>query len=658
MKGLKAVLLVILTLLSLCAFPACNKEEENGEEEFTPLPEGTLSFDERCELGISFFVDWCDGGKNAEISVIPDSRGVYDYYSKTLANRGRQYYIYQGIYTEKNGQGQKVFNTAGAYLLRTNGIQDGTTFYAYWKPVDVVICYNLSTATKTTFLDGSKKKTVRVTYEGELPIEFPDVVCEVGEFRYWSSPCVAQISDGNLLRNGQEKVAGHLNGGGFATSGGTIQSVPQPTTVYGEDPLVILNLTPVIDYQTHVLTLDFGSGQVSRHELKYGTPISNYLSVDDFNGRELVGWATHPTETQNFVTEESLTEDMTLYAIWKNYRTVRFHTLNGEIVEKHVYQYETHYLSAPEARDGYVFSGWYASADFETPVSRIISYTGTTTDYYAKWLKEKIGFTIEWPTLTEPQKYNVKLTQEGTYPAPKISTPYRSGETFIGVFTETNGRGTQVYDRLGNPLVDEIADGTALYSFYMLNSTHFRVYNGARYLHYTAYLDFFEGEYGYVGSINTAHEFVDSTHDPRFMKLVGFVDDRGNMAFDANGAQVVPLIGESQIFTPKFEPVKVTFVYLLPEGCTLENGAPTTEVLGYLDELSALPGVISENGTLMHWLCVESESATTGSIVSNGTTPLLSANAVEKYNVQYNSETNTGTVYLLAVITPAAGGEA
>ncbi len=659
MKGLKTFLLLFFIILSLCAFPACDKEkEEGGDEEFVPLPEGTLSLDERLDLTMSYFVDWCDGGKSTEVTVVPDSRGVYDYYNKAIANRGRTYYIYQGIYTAKNGQGQKVFDTAGGYLLRTNALQNGTTLYAHWKPVDVVICYNLSGAIQTTFLDGSLKKTVRVAYGDNLPTVFPDVVCGVGEFRHWRSPMVMQISNGNLLLNGQEKVADHLQGPGFTTGGGLIQSVPEPTTTYGEDTTVVLNLTPVIDYQTNVLTLNYSNGQVSRHELAYGADISTYLATDDFYGQELVGWATHSAETQNFVTGGTLTEDLTLYAIWKNYRTVRFHTLNGEVIEKHVYQHETHYLAAPEARAGYVFCGWYGSADFETPVSRIVSYTGTTTDYYAKWQREKIAFTVQWPTSDRPGTYTVYLSDTGTYPAPKITAPHKNGYAFVGIFTEPNGQGTRVYDDRGNPLISEAQEGAAYYAYYMSGTFKFRVDAGTRYYFYTAYLDVFEGNFGYVGSIDTAYQYTDPNHDPRFMRLVGFVDAQGNMAFDENGTQIVPLIYDWQTFYPKFEPKSVTVTYLLPEGCTFENGTDTlSETVGYLDEVTTLPTVIVEGGRLLHWLCVESATATEGTVVSNGTKPLFSANTVEKYNVLYDSETDTGRVYLLAVVSPVGGAQ-
>lgn len=664
MKGLKIAFLIIFVLLLVCALPACNKEPEvEEEEEFTPLPEGTLSMDERFDRTISFFVDWCDGGSVTEITVVPDSRGVYDYSDKELANRGRTYYAYQGLYTEKDGKGKKAIDSAGMYLLRTNGIKNGDTLYAYWKPIDVVICYDCSSATRTTFLDGSTKKTVRVTYDGELPQTFPDVVCEVGEFLYWRSPSVMQISNGTVLMDSQKKVASHVSGAGFSTVNGIIQSVPQSSTVYGDDPTYVLTLTPVIQYDTHTLTLNYNNGQVDRIDLAYGTRIFTYLSTDDYAGRELVGWATSPTETENFVTlDATLTADLTLYAIWKDYRTVRFHTLNGEIIEKHIYRYDTHYLSAPEERDGYVFFGWYDSAELTTAASRIITYTGTTTDYYAKWRKEKISFTVQWRPSERAQTYYAYVDMNGNYPTTPLIAARPNGYAFLGVFTEQNGGGTQMYDHTGAPLTDWAVEGAAYYGWYMQGSKSVGVWNGMRYINFSMYLtERAGGGYCYEGAITyPATTFPHPTYDSRFMRLTGFYDNEGNMLFDADGKQRVELLNSDYIqLEPRYEPRTVTFVYLLPEGCAFVGGATAyTEEYSYLDSVITLPSIVSTNGVLSYWCNVVAPEATVGIKVSEGTRPLASANTVQEYDIQYDAKTGECTVYLLAVIVPATGGGA
>ncbi len=664
MKGLKIAILFISVLLLLCALPACNKEPEvETEEEFTPLPEGTLSMDERLDRSITFFVDWCDGSAVTEQISVPDSRGVHAYSDEALGNRGRTYYVYGGLYTEKDGKGQRAFDTAGVYLLRTNGIKNGDTLYACWKPIDVVICYDCSYATRTTFLDGSTKKTVRVTYDGEIPQIFPDVVCEVGEFLYWRSPSVMQISNGTALLDEQKKVASHVSGAGFSTSNGIIQSVPQSSTVYGDDPTYVLTLTPVIQYDTRTLTLNYNNGQVAKFDLAYGTNITSYLSTDDYAGRKLVGWATSPTETENFVTVgTTITADLTLYAIWKSYRTVRFHTLDGEIVEQDVYQYETHYLPAPEARNGYVFFGWYDSAELTTPASRIITYTGTTTDYYAKWRKEKISFTVEWRPSERAQTYYAYVDMNGNYPTEALIAAQPNGYAFLGVFTEANGGGTQMYDNTGAPLTDWVTEGAAYYGWYMAASKSVGVWNGMRYIYFSMYLtERAGGGYCYEGSItNPTATFPHPTYDARFMRLTGFYDTKGNMLFDADGKQLVEFLDDTYVqLEPRYEPRTVTFVYLLPEGCAFVGGATAyTEEYSYLDGVITLPNVVSTNGILSYWCNVAAPEATVGTKVSEGTRPLASANTVQEYDVQYNAKTGECTVYLLAVIAPATGGGA
>ena len=655
MKAFRRITLLLLTALLLVTLCACAEKKDEGEGEEGPLPEGTLSYEERMERTVNYYVDWCDGTTAIKISVMPDSRGVYDYSSEQAANRGRSYYEYHGLYTAPNGGGMKAFDTSGVCLL--SKIENGTTFYASWSSIDVVISYNLASAAKTTFLDGSTQKTVRVTFEGELPAVFPDVVCEVGEFLYWRSPSMSQISDGNILRDEAKKVSAHISGGGFSTSNGIIQSVPQSSLIYGDDSTYLLTLTPVISYETRFLTLDYGTGQITTHELAYGAEISGKLSVGDtFGGKELVGWATSPIETQNFVVAGQLTEDMKLYAIWKNFRTVRFHTLDGEIVEKNVYQYETHYLPAPEDRANYVFFGWYSSADYETLASRIITYDGTVSDYYAKWQKEKQTFFLNWPT-GSPSKYTVSVQPDGTYPMPDIKPPNYYNVYFLGIYTEKNGGGAQVYDPAGHAKLDSVIDGANYYAWCLNDRVSFKVGN------YKCSAELMEnnGVYNYVSNIgDLVANFkypVSAELNYKYGDLTGFYTTDGVRVFDAEGHQVIESIEEDMILYPRYDPSTVTFVFELPEGCTFDGGnTEYTKIYTYLDEVLLLPDVIVEDGTFRYWINVSKSGNTTGTQISNGRVPTVSGDKVSDYKIVSDQDGNYFVYLYAAVEQNVAGG--
>lgn len=116
-------------------------------------------------------------------------------------------------------------------------------------------------------------------------------------------------------------------------------------------------------------------------------------------GYDLSGWYTDTTfETEWNFNTDVVTEDMTLYALWKTHTsTVFFNSQGGSSVEPidEVAYGET--ITAPTAptRTGYDFGGWYKEEECITPwdFDNDVVYVDTTL--YAKWTIQTFSVTFD-----------------------------------------------------------------------------------------------------------------------------------------------------------------------------------------------------------------------------------------------------------------------
>ncbi len=317
---------------------------------------------------VTYTVNW--GGKIGEINY-EGLKHDEDYGWVT----SRDFYTLDGVYTRPNGQGERVFDAVGNLVV--DELESGETFYAYWKPITVVLSFRLEG--DATFEDGTDRKEMLVDYNGTLPDMFPAAkngdgldlgrwyLSKVNNKLVTSTTVTDQ--DGNLLE-GKGKVADYCT------------EAPTPNTAY------VLTFFPREQYVSCYVTLDFGDGSTEVLEYEtYDTVLSKHFSHRETAGRELIGWARYPTERAEFVTKiDGITEDITLYAVWKNYRTVRLHLHNNRVKTVRVYQGEPILLDEAVALVGTAFENWYEDGDFNTVASRIVTYEDTTSDYYAKFV--------------------------------------------------------------------------------------------------------------------------------------------------------------------------------------------------------------------------------------------------------------------------------
>ena len=155
-----------------------------------------------------------------------------------------------------------------------------------------------------------------------------------------------------------------------------------------------------------------------------------------------------------------------------NTYTVKFYANGGSgSMSNQVFTYGTAQNLTANAftRTGYTFAGWNTQADGngtsysdKESVKNLTTTNGGTVNLYAKWTANTYTVTFD------RQGGNGGSTSAtATYDAamPAITVPTRTGYTFGGYYTETNGGGTQYYKADGTSAKSwNIAEATKLYA--------------------------------------------------------------------------------------------------------------------------------------------------------------------------------------------------
>ena len=104
------------------------------------------------------------------------------------------------------------------------------------------------------------------------------------------------------------------------------------------------------------------------------------------------------------------------------------------------------YNSLPTpTRAGYKFEGWYTAKDGGTEVvSTTIVKTSNDHTLYARWSPVEFKITFDKQGGTGGDNSVIATLNELV---PYAKAPSKTGETFLGYYTEKNGVGTQIYDK-------------------------------------------------------------------------------------------------------------------------------------------------------------------------------------------------------------------
>ena len=165
--------------------------------------------------------------------------------------------------------------------------------------------------------------------------------------------------------------------------------------------------------------------------------------------------------------------------------------------------YNTSAVTLPTpTKAGYTFGGWYKESSCTTKVGDGgASYTPTgNITLYAKWIANKYKVTLNNQSATTAgttaywYKYNTTTTVDGTtvyyytdeamsaspMKTSTITKPTKTGYTFGGYYTGTNGSGTQYIDANGKCInsIYKVAGNTTLYAKWTVNTYTVEYYQG------------------------------------------------------------------------------------------------------------------------------------------------------------------------------------
>ena len=405
MKNYKKLLIGLLCVIVLGAlvgvFAGCDLFERLGGEE------NPTSFT------VTYYLE--DGG-------IPHTVTVTDgkYSLGTIPTR--PYCEFTGLYDAREG-GMKIVDGNGNCFVTINR---DMVLYAHWNYVQCKIIFNAergeleeSLQTKTlNYLDTLTTLPVP-TYEGH-------------RFVGWFTGRGTQVSDGAIVRDAYKT----FNSDNYAINGTTT-----PTT----------QLYARYTVSEYTLTLDYNDPNYEKEEI----PIQHGDSLDYFSlpsidkdNRMIVGWSTDPYRLVEF--EGTFTSDTILYAIWKEYRTIRLYdnpkSYPNRYTTEKVFKDEVFTLPTL-TRTGYDFDGWYTSTSFSGNPTTEVLYSTQYTNFYARWIVKTYSISLDanGGTVSIASK-TVKFDESFTLPVPS-----RNGYLFDGWYcgssrvANKNGQSVSVF---------------------------------------------------------------------------------------------------------------------------------------------------------------------------------------------------------------------
>ena len=303
-------------------------------------------------------------------------------------------YKFLGLYDSPEG-GSQIFNENG----RANvDINSACTLYAQWEIMDFKIIFDPNGG----YLDENLREAT-YTYDTTMS-SFPIPQMENMSFIGWKSSYGTMVSSGSVPTNDGVK----FNSNHYGFNGDTC------------------TLTAIWDVKKYNITFEFNDPTMQNQtiSLKYDESFTSsmYPEKIDTGSRELMGWTA--SYGSSIPWDENLTGDVTLFAMWKDYKTITVYELvGGEPQEKRVYSGDPFYT--PE-RGGYEFMGWYSSETMAGLPIGTVSYTNAPPVIYASWTMET--YTVKFMTdlaVLETLYYTI----EDTRALPAVS---KANYSFVG----------------------------------------------------------------------------------------------------------------------------------------------------------------------------------------------------------------------------------
>ncbi len=457
-------------------------------------------------------------------------------------------YRFLGLYDSYDG-GTQIFNENG---MANVDINSPVTLYSQWEAMD----YNIVFDPAGGYLADTEKEAT-YTYGSEIT-SFPVPQMENMDFIGWKN------SNGMLISTG---------------------GIPnRDATVFNQSSYAfydVCTLTACWEIKKYEITFDFADPNYQSQScvVEYDQQFTSDLYPEkiDTGTKELVGWTT--SYGSNIEWDGNLTSNITLFAIWKEYRTVTVYELiGGAPQQKRVYKGEAFYT--PE-RGGYAFMGWYGSETMAGLPIGTISYTNVPPVIYASWQMET--YSVQFVTDTGSLQ-TLYYTIEDTLALPTVS---KQSYSFVGWCDNQELTGTpRLVIRPGS------------YG----NLTLYPLFKGDD---RTVRLDPAEGMLGLLSQTVEYGAIVNiSVPSLEGFAFVGWFDEDGVQITDRQGKSLLPWFYDTEVsLTAKY--AEKYYIYLTDSitGTTTQFGdyyLAGDQVLVYCDEVTGyhFDGFYSDSGRL------------------------------------------------------------
>lgn len=294
------------------------------------------------------------------------------------------------------------------------------SLYRHWEPKEYQ--FTLQAGPGAT-MDGDD--TVTVTYNTPMPL-LPRPSREGYDFIGWRLTCEGNSNELQITK-GTDYIEGldTLNDRYFDEMEGELDS-PVLEAIWERKSInvyLVFN-NPELEQDDLVIEVPYGDALDPRD-----------LPTVDTGICEIVAWSLSPTWIE--APEGSVTDTLTLYAIWRDYTTIHFHV--GDMTYDERVYVDQSYERPDPTRDGYHFDGWYSSDNFAgLPLQSPFTYY-SPKDLYAKFdlATYTLTFDSTWGTFP-PVTYTIESEPLA------LPEPLRANYEFMGWVPQDDPEATPI----------------------------------------------------------------------------------------------------------------------------------------------------------------------------------------------------------------------
>jgi len=331
--------------------------------------------------------------------------------------------------TAQNGSGATITNAT------TLSIADDHTLYAQWTANTYAVTFNKQ--------DGTGGSTsVTATYDAAMPTATAPSRTGYTFGGYYSA------ADGGGTQYYTQAMASSRT-----------WNIASATTLYAKWTPTVYTLTYNLNNGTAPSPDNPTTYTIETDTITLKNPTRTYYSFQ--------GWYAESTfDTVQTTIPKGSSGNKNFYAKWSTDSYTITYVLYGGInsgQNPSTYTIESATITlANPTKTGYTFGGWFAESTYNTQITSITSGSHENKTLHAKWTAKT--YTV---TFNKQNGDGGSDSVTATYDAamPTATAPNRTGYTFGGYYSATNGGGTQYYtDTMASSRTWNIADATPLYA--------------------------------------------------------------------------------------------------------------------------------------------------------------------------------------------------